>query len=305
MTCYNPIMGYHSAEDNDNGNRYITFNHRQGFTDLPIFLPCGKCIGCRLEYSRWWALRCVNEASLYDENMFLTLTYNNENLPEGGTLIKSEIPSFMKRLRRRHDGRKIRFFGCGEYGDQGDRPHYHILIFGYSPKDKTKLHAGAFRRYKNRWCKMQDNALYISREISSIWQEKGFITIGDIGFESAAYTARYCIKKIKGPKAKEIYNEREPPFALMSRNPGIGKPWIEKYLYDVYPKDFVKIRGRNLRPCRYYDDYLKEVNPDMYRKVKAKRFSKVEKYPNHLENARKEKVKQLKADKLLRRQLHE
>jgi len=297
-------MGYWSNELNDNGNRFITFSHRNGYQDLPVFLPCGKCIGCRLEYSRWWALRCVNESQLYEENSFITLTYNNEHLPSDHGLHKDELQKFMKRLRKKYNGKTIRYFGCGEYGDNTSRPHYHLCLFNYSPKDKIQLRSREIRRYQGQE-KVKGDDLYKSQEISDLWQGRGFNTVGSLKFESAAYVARYVTKKIKGPQAEKVYGERQPPFAVMSRRPGIGRGWIEKYKNDIYAKDYFKYNGRNLRPCRYYDEFLKKEDPERYKQIKEKRFKDQEKYPDHQENMRKQYVKNLKNKKLLKRSLHD
>ena len=117
MACYTPLKGYRSTELTKNGKRKIVFNRNHGFADLPVTVPCGQCIGCRLERSRQWAIRCTHEASLWEKNCFITLTYNDENLPKDGSLDVTHFQKFMKRLRKKH-GAGIRFYHCGEYGDK-------------------------------------------------------------------------------------------------------------------------------------------------------------------------------------------
>jgi len=89
MPCYYPIKGYKSKKREPSGKRKIVFYAHQGLVDMPVTIPCGRCVGCRLERSRQWAMRCMHEASLHEENIFITLTYNPENLPEGNTLKKN------------------------------------------------------------------------------------------------------------------------------------------------------------------------------------------------------------------------
>jgi len=121
------------------GKRAIVFNPKYGYPDMPVELPCRQCIGCRLEYSRQWAIRCLHEASLYDENCYITLTYDDQKLPESydikNGLDLSHFQLFMKRLRKKY-GAKIRFFHCGEYGEDRGRPHFHACIFNHDFQDK-------------------------------------------------------------------------------------------------------------------------------------------------------------------------
>ena len=139
-------------------------------------IPCGQCIGCRIERSRQWAIRCYHEASLHAENSFVTLTYNDTNLPANNCVSVRELQLFMKRLRKRF-GAGIRFYGCGEYGDLTGRPHYHICLFNFSPPDLTL--------YKIT----NDQRLYSSKSLDTIWG-KGYTLTGDVTFQSAAYVAR-------------------------------------------------------------------------------------------------------------------
>ena len=235
-----------------NGKRKIVFNPRDGFSDLPILLPCGQCIGCRLERSRQWAIRCMHEAQLHDENSYITLTYNDKNLPKDGSLNLRHFQLFMKRLRKK-TGKKIRFYHCGEYGEKFKRPHYHACLFGYQFPD--------LRYFKT----INGNKLYTSKYLDSVWTNKngetmGFSTIGNVTFESAAYVARYIMKKINGEKAEAHYVNKEtgeilkPEYTTMSRRPGgLGAEWLKKYKTDVYPGDFVVVRGKKMKPPKYYD----------------------------------------------------
>lgn len=268
MPCYYPLDGYRSAEPNENGKYPIVFSKDGAQLDNPIRIACGRCIGCRLEYSRNWAVRCVHEASLYQDNCFLTLTYHPDHLPDGGNLNKKDFQDFMKRLRKKLQPRKIRFFMCGEYGTNQDltttssigRPHFHALIFNYDFPDREHLETN------------NGNKLYTSKILSKIWK-KGHASIGDLTFESAAYVARYCLKKINGdgneslgvPSARDHYIRTDditgecwyliPEFTTMSRRPGIAYDWFKKYQSDL-TKDFITMNGVKMRPPKYYDKLL-------------------------------------------------
>jgi hypothetical protein len=131
MPCYFPITAWRSKDGkNEAGKWPVVFKPTAGYLDKELKLPCGRCIGCRLERSRQWAVRCVHEASLHEKNCFITLTYSPENLPKDGSLDVSHFQKFMKRFRKRF-GPGIRFFHCGEYGESLSRPHYHACIFGF------------------------------------------------------------------------------------------------------------------------------------------------------------------------------
>lgn len=268
MPCYYPMKGWRSRERHPvTGKRKIVFNRNEGFVDLPVVIPCGQCVGCRLERSRQWAIRCVHEASLYDKNCFITLTYDDLHLPVGGSLDVSAFQKFMKRLRKRF-GEGIRFFHCGEYGEKFGRPHFHACIFNFDFGDKVL------------WSVRNGCRLYLSADLVELWPF-GFSTVGEVTFESAAYVARYVMKKITGDKADEHYVNkltgeiREPEYVTMSRRPGIGKPWLEKFGSDVYPSDFVVIGGKKMRPPKYYDLSFEIEDPSMMAMIKAKRKRQV------------------------------
>lgn len=261
MPCYHPLIAYRSREKTSTGKRSIVFKPELGFSDLPIELPCGQCYGCRLERSRQWAIRCMHEAKMHDQNSFITLTYREEQLPENATLVLEHLQKFIKRLRKSCSPDKLRFFACGEYGKHG-RPHYHALIFGHNFPDRYY-----FRTSKG-------SKLYRSNQLEKLWP-LGFSTIGALTFESAAYTARYVMKKITGQDAAAHYGLRKPEFVCMSRRPGIGLSWLEKYGADCYPSDEVVIRGTMLcKPPKYYDD---KYDVDVIEQVKAERQKKAQK----------------------------
>ena len=265
MSCYHPLKAYRSKDGKTaKGTWPVTFNINEAYSDLPLTLPCGQCIGCRLERSRQWAIRCVHEASTHEKNCFITLTFDQEHLDPSGSLVKSDFQKFMKRLRKA-TGSQIRYFHCGEYGEQLGRPHHHACLFGFDFDDKELLVAG-------------DNPLYTSELLSKIWPY-GHAVIGSVTFESAAYVARYVTKKITGPAAEEHYKGKLPEYTTMSRRPGIGYKWFEQFCSDVYPQDEVIIRGKTCRPPRFYDKTLDKYLPEYYKQIQGERQKRSRKVP--------------------------
>lgn len=259
MTCYHPLQGWWSREKTENGKRRVVFNWREGYSDLRVNVPCGQCIGCRLSYSRNWAIRCVHEASLHDENCFVTLTYDDSNVPDSGSLNRRHIQLFLKRLRKKFTGKKIRFYCCGEYGELLTRPHYHLILFGFDFEDKVL------------WSVRDGVRLYRSEILEKLWTY-GYSTIGNVTYESAAYVARYCLKKRNGEKKGEYYKGLEQEFSTMSRRPGIARDWFEKFKGDVFPHDYVVIsKGIKCKPPRYYDNIYDVIDRDEMQKIKQLR----------------------------------
>lgn len=212
-------------------------------------------------------MRISHEAQLHDSNVFVTLTYDDEHLPSSGSLSLRDCQLFMKRLRKAFG--QLRFFLCGEYGESTWRPHYHAIVFGLALAD--------LRAHKKSASGAQ---LYTSETLTKLWG-LGHVYLGMVTFESARYVARYATKKITGAKAGKHYekvdkhgeiHQLKPEFAVMSRRPGVGAGWIDKYHADVYPCDFVvasgKIRGK---PPRYYDKRHGEREPAMVEALKSER----------------------------------
>lgn len=269
MPCYHPLTAYYSRVVGKSGKRGITFQRSLSHSGVSLRVPCGRCIGCKLEKSRQWAMRILHEKRLHKDNCFVTLTYDDKHLPPFGTLVKRDLQLFMKRLRN-ECGSGIRFYGCGEYGDINKRPHYHIVIFNYSPQDK--------RFYKHA---KRGEPLFNSASLSALWG-MGFVVIGDVTFDSAAYVARYVMKKLNNAHLHkydvvdgngEIFR-RLPEFALMSRRPGIGLGWYKKYGTETYAHDSVIVNGRPVRPPRYYDGKYELDNPSGLQRLKKIRKRK-------------------------------
>lgn len=271
MPCYYPLHAF-KGKSQDAQKTKIVFQRPDSWKGDPIDLPCGQCIGCRLERARQWAMRCMHEASLYQENSFLTLTFDDDNLPKGsnicsrcvyphvigGSLCVSIFQDFMKRLRKLEPEKKIRFLHCGEYGDLYKRPHYHALLFNHGFSDRKM------------WSKRNGIRLYVSDTLSKLWPF-GFSTVGDVTFESASYVARYSLKKKTGKYASSHYGSRKPEYITMSRRPGIGKGWFEKFKTDVYPRDRAVVRGFPSRPPRFYDNLHGAEDPASLALIKINR----------------------------------
>lgn len=273
MPCYAPLTAFRSKEFGPTGKRGITFDRNASFSGLAMQLPCGQCIGCRLEKSRQWAVRCMHEKQLHEDNCFVTLTYAPEHEPEGGTLVKRDLVLFMKRLRKEM-GNGIRFYACGEYGERLGRPHYHLILFGCDFPDK-KFYSSAKRGEK----------LYTSDCLRKLWPF-GHNVIGDVTFDSCAYVARYIMKKVTGDNAGSHYQvldengvvyDQLPEFTNMSRRPGIGLPWFEKFGDHSYKFDKVVINGKEVRPPRYYDTKYEVLDADRLAMLKRKRQRKAAK----------------------------
>jgi len=213
----------------------------------------------------------MHEAQMHQLSTFVTLTYDDQHLPEGQTLVKRHFQLFMKRLRKLHKG-KIKFFHCGEYGDCDRRPHYHAILFGIDFADKKK-------HSKSK----SGNTLYVSETLNKLWG-LGFAWIGDVTIESAGYVARYALKKIGGDLKEKHYqntdintgeiHQIQPEYATMSTRPAIGKSWYEKYKDDAYPSDFLTFKGKQMAVPRYYDKLLKRENPELIEEIKSSRIKK-------------------------------
>lgn len=260
MPCTSPLKGYKDAAG------LLSFSSRGSLCHMQV--ACGQCMGCRVDRSRAWAIRCVHESNGHEDNCFITLTYSPENLPAGGTLVKKHFQDFIKRLRESISPKKISFFHCGEYGDQLMRPHYHGLLFGHDFEDKRQ------------WKKSHDGSqLFTSAALEHLWG-KGFCSIGAVSYATAAYCSAYILKKITGDRAKTHYQritsdgeivQLEPEYITMSTRPAIGLKWIKQYHGEVYQNDNVIMKGSEKKPPRYYDKYLKSINLKLYEETKLKR----------------------------------
>lgn len=274
MSCNKPITAWRPLHPDCNGKRALRFGAEHQFPNHEkVEIACGKCLGCRISRQKQWALRCNHEAKLHQDNMFITLTYDDRHMPPDHSVDVKVWQKFMKRLRKHIYPTRCRFFACGEYG-KGDelnklgRPHYHALIFGYRFPDMTVFDSSG------------QHVLLESKQLQELWPY-GYSSIGQVTFESAAYVAQYCTKKINGQMAEEHYQfidpftgecfDLNPEFCCMSRRPGIGKGWLEQFSSDLERNGFVYENGKKCPPPRFYQEYIKEFNPESYEKFQCLR----------------------------------
>lgn len=354
MTCYSPLIRYetfkrykcidgHMAyeakvqkvpKDIDPGEYERAEelkNKVTGYYRNIQIIPCNKCIGCRLEYSKDWATKGIFEAEQWKDNWFLTITYDDEHLPEaapainektgeemppnpGGTLKPADLTNFLKKLRtfyeRKYNHQGIRFMACGEYGSTSGRSHYHAICFNLPIlPEKMKFH-----EYNGNY-----EALWRVPELEEIWG-KGMIVAAEVNWNTCAYVARYITKKVGMPADKEHYKNLgiEPEFFRMSRKPGIGRQYYEDHKEELYNKDEILIKKYGggilkVRPPKYYDRLYDIEYPEKMEEVKQKRkkdqerisknkFQQTTLYKKQQLNA-EEKTKESKAKELTRTKL--
>lgn len=280
MQCTSPLKARQMPYLNPKtGKNVIQFGPT--LLGTPIKLPCGQCMGCRLERSRTWAFRCMHEAQSHEENHFITLTYHPDYLPKYGSLKPSHLQLFFKRLR---DRQKVRYFACGEYGELNGRPHYHAIVYGLRLRDLV------YSKTKNGF------RLYTSSMLNEVWG-LGNVEIGGVTFESAAYVARYICKKQLGKNSIKVWYDKTtdqyyskedgtlyeglvPEFVRMSLKPGIGTEFYKKFQSDMYPEGKVRIRGGvSCKTPRYYDGKYEVDNKDQMDQIKLKRRQLADEHP--------------------------
>lgn len=304
MACYHPLHAFEVGINPDSGKpsykivsgkiesivnpSKIEIYRNQApvvLTDY-ITVPCGKCLGCRLDYSRQWAVRCLLEAKEYQNNQFITLTYSPENIKtvtgadretgeirnDIGTLVPDDLTKFIKDLRRyykyHYNFDNIRFYACGEYGEHTYRPHFHIICFNLPIEDKKPFFLNANK-----------DQIYTSEIIEKIWG-KGLVSIGDVTWNSAAYVARYVMKKIKGKDAEKTYKALGvvPEFVRMSRKPGIAYNYYEQNKEKIFELDEIYITNKKglaqkVKPSKYFDRLYDLESPEAMKAIKEKRRS--------------------------------
>lgn len=251
--------------------------------DTVVPVPCGKCMECRLNKSREWATRMMLECRYHQSSYFVTLTYNDATVPvsyfpdpDTGealpslTLVKRDLQLFMKRLRDRlfRLGRpQIRYYAVGEYGDKTHRPHYHLVIFGLQLDDLEFLKQSAL-----------GFPYYRSQLVEDCWPD-GYSMVCNVSWQSCAYVARYCTKKLGGD-FKEFYStfNIQPEFSVMSRKPGIAYQYYQDHKDEIYRTDelFVQLAegGKTVRPARYFDKLFDLENPELMAAIKERRVRK-------------------------------
>lgn len=280
-----------------------------------IEVPCGNCVSCRLNYSRVWADRCLLEAQYHSSAYFVTLTYSDRfvfrsqyvcdrtgEVLEALSLRKRDFQLFMKRLRKKFSDQKIRFFACGEYGSETFRPHYHAILFGLKLDDLNLYKRERGYNYytseslQDCWSKTVtpdflndygdlqgfDEVPLNMSEFDNVRGDNtplrlpiGHVIVCNVTWETCAYTARYVMKKLKGPEA-EFYEDHniEPPFTLMSRKPGIARQYYDDHP-DLYKHAYINIStpdgGRKIRPPKYYDKLFDLDHPEASEKLREQR----------------------------------
>nr|QJB20031.1 MAG: replication initiator protein [Microvirus sp.] len=255
MRCTSPrTVGFYA-----DGTTLCWSKHKYSKEFANFQLPCGKCIDCRLEYARQWAVRCIHEAQMHPKNSFITLTYSDEHLKP--KLDYADFQLFMKKLRKTQN-EPMGLFVTGEYGEKNKRPHWHAIIFNFRPSDIKP----------SRTTERGDQA-YTSEMLEKLWG-KGKTELGDVTFESAGYCARYASKKlVHGQDAEHDYQ----PISKKSSKHAIGKKWLEKYYESLFNYGELIINGRAAGAIpRYYLKWLKENKPDTWRRYVTETKAKFE-----------------------------
>jgi len=251
MRCTSPkTVGFKSD------GKTLCWSPKNYSKEYPTFqLPCSKCISCRLEYARQWAQRCVHEASMYENNSFITLTYNDENLGDNKLNYK-DFQDFMKRLRSKEPHLEISYFVTGEYGEKSKRKHWHAIIFNWEPPDKI-----------HQFTTDRGDRVFTSSLLDSLWGH-GETKTGAVTIESAGYTARYSAKKLVHGKDQ---NHDYTPISKKSSKHAIGKRWLEKHWEDVFNHGYIiNADGVKSGVPRYYEKWLKRERPGHWRHYRTK-----------------------------------
>lgn len=332
MACTKPKKAWIAGEPTPAGKQKLLFKRPPGGDyEGNLKVPCGKCPSCKLSHAASWAIRGEHEWQTSKLGQFITLTYNDENLPEGSNLQPEHTKEFIKKLRRKLQRRvycigykpgkysdkkgkerrykkhkdyvdsPIKYLIAGEYGPNGThRPHYHIILFGYEFTDLS---------YKKTT--KTGSIIYTSKSLEKLWN-KGYSSIGEINFNTISYVARYTTSKAtntqEGPDGKYHYIKstgelRTPEFFRMSR--GIGFDWFKKYRTDTHKSYLRNHQGTKFPVPRYYDKKLEEIDPTRMESIKEKRRESAREYaltegtPERL--LARETEKQFQLTKLLKR----
>lgn len=250
MRCTSPRKVGFQAD-----GKTLAYSQKSASKEFASFaLPCGKCIACRLEYGRQWAVRAIHESQMHDENCFITLTYSDANLP-GPRLHYPDWQNFMKNLRHLRPNSQIGAMAVGEYGSKTKRPHWHAVLFGYRPRDLVKHSVND-----------RGDVIWTSQELEQLWKkndtQKCPNQIGDVTFHSAGYVARYSAKKLD--HGKDGDHDYTPIFRPSSKY-AIGKKWLERYWPDVFNHGRIVLPDGNVCGVpRYYEKWFKENHPNEF-----------------------------------------
>lgn len=234
-----------------------------------VSIPCGKCVACRVNNAASWATRAMHESQYCDGGCFVTLTYSPEHCPSDYCISKRDVQLFLKRLRKHlstHGGSLRAYFAVGEYGTKFGRPHYHILLLGWSPDD-LEYHSKSYSGLP----------VYTSKTLERIWG-LGFCPVGTITSGSAAYVARYS-KKLDNDSN---VGNRTKPFFLASRNiplsngkqGALGAQWVIDN-HEALRLGYVSHPSKPSVKCRipdYYFDLLERWYPSEYEALRRLRY---------------------------------
>lgn len=306
MGCGYLLSGHLAAKRNpETGKRSVIFSGSEPILqDKPIYIRCGQCLGCKIEHAKQYAIRCLHEAHYYENNIFITLTFNNESLnapryKKGkqihlphNSLCKQDFQNFLKRLRKKYP-QTIRYFHCGEYGTicktcekspnssnlqkrcncgpdyikSCGRPHHHALLFNIDFPDKEYLRTNK-----------KGQILYSSVTLDNIWGH-GYTSLGQISYDSCAYVAQYVTKKTK-TETDNYYGNKQHEYVTMSRRPGLGTKFYNEFKEtDMYNQGYVLINNKKLQIPKFYNNKYDIDNPKEYAKIKAERIRKMRDTP--------------------------
>lgn len=329
MSCYKPNYMYINKSiyhpetkfihhDKMNDNFFKNFDKLNKFEKV-VPIPCGCCIGCRLDYSRNWANRCYLESLNHKHNYFITFTYDDENVPLGSygnySLEPKHFTDFLKRLRifykrkYNHDG--IKYMVCGEYGSNTFRPHYHAIFFNLPifdlSEDFTSIDDSGDIRVNQ--FKSNGSIYYFSKELNDLWKH-GNILIGEANWQSMAYVSRYIVKKQLGASKSNYIDLGIVPEFLHVSN-GIGKDYYLLNKDKIYELDNLSVLHEypiTIKPPRYYDYLLNKENEDLFKEIKKNREADIDYITNiilyspsfNTNNEIKQVNKQIKAEHLKR-----
>lgn len=307
MSCYHPLIrveNLHKIETAIDGHKYYHahIEHPNDYIqrieelkDSQFYryqlIPCNNCIGCRLDYSREWANRGYLEAKCWKQNYFVTITYEESNMKVleecldeneitywndgtwNGTLVPEELTQFIKNIRqimsRDYNQDGIRFMACGEYGEENERPHYHIIFFNLNLPLNTFYNP-----------KIINNEMYYQNTIIERAWKKGISNISEASWNNIAYTARYITKKVNGKTSSEYYASKgqSKEFLRVSRAPGIGKYYYDKHKKEIYERDEIIIKNKtgiiSCKPPKYFDSLYEKENPEHFKKIKKERIKR-------------------------------
>ena len=265
---YKPVRRFFRKHDDNLSNRPEKQISERflGSNGVWVMLPCRRCLPCQINYVKNWSTRAYLEGLCHSDSVFLTLTYDEEHLPNPPVLVRKDYQDFLKRLRKRLD-KHIRVFGCGEYGSVNGRPHFHFILYGVSLVDLNPVQA--FRP--------KGNLVYSCKLISDIWPY-GFHSVGSVSIQTLKYVARYTLKK-QSPEGFDVDSDFPRPYLITPRRPGLGVPFLQKFSSDL-TKGFVVVDSKKVSIPLFLRQRLQKDNYLDYLKVESKLLEYRQKQPD-------------------------